>query len=107
MFITVMLLASLFSGCLSQDIYIGTYTLDKTPTKTLEIRDDGTYLLVPEDSEYTQKGVYVKRASTIEVINALGFTSVMNITDEGLIEDNGERWIRVTQSTTIKSSSEI
>ena len=54
------------------------------------------HLLVPADSEYTQKGVYVKRGSTLEVTDALGFTSMMNITDDGLIEDNGDRWIRVT-----------
>lgn len=95
LFTAVVLLASLFSGCLSQDVYIGTFKLDKTPSETLEIRDDGTYLLVPEDSKYTQKGVYVKRGTTLEVTNALGFTSVMNITDDGLIEDNGDRWVRV------------
>ena len=92
LFAVVMLLASLFSGCVSQDAHIGTYKLDKTPSETLEIRDDGTYLLV---SKYTQKGVYVKSGTTLEVTNALGFTSVMNITDDGLIEDNGDRWIRV------------
>ncbi len=97
LFAAMMLLASLFSGCLSQDVYIGTYKLDKTPSKTLEIREDGTYLLVPEGSKYTQKGVYVKRGTTLEVTNVLGFTSVMNITDDGLIEDNGDRWVRVTQ----------
>ena len=97
LFTAVMLLVSLFSGCVSQDAYIGTFKLDKIPSKTLEIRDDGTYLLIPADPAFTQKGVYVKRDSTIEVTNALGFTSVMNITDDGLIEDNGDRWIRVTQ----------
>lgn len=97
LFAAAMLLASLFSGCVSQDAHIGTYKLDKTPSETLEIREDGTYLLVPEGSKYTQKGVYVKRGTTLEVTNALGFTSVMNITDEGLIEDNGDRWVRVTQ----------
>lgn len=64
LFAAVMLLASLFSGCLSQDEYIGTYRLDKIPSKTLEIREDGTYLLVPEGSGHTQKGVYVKRGTT-------------------------------------------
>jgi len=49
-----------FERCVSQYVYIGTYRLDKTPTKTLEIRDDGTYLLIPEDPAYTQKGAYVK-----------------------------------------------
>lgn len=97
LFAVAMLLASLFSGCVSQDVYIGTFKLDKTPSKTLEIREDGTYLLVPEDSKYTQKGVYVKRGTTLEVTNALGFTSVMNITDEGLIEDNGDRWMRFVE----------
>lgn len=97
LFAAVMLLAFLLSGCVSQEVYIGTFKLDKTPSKTLEIRDEGTYLLVPADSEYTQKGVYVKRGSTLEVTDALGFTSVMNITDDGLIEDNGDRWIRETQ----------
>ena len=97
LFAVSMLLASLFSGCVSQEVYIGTFKLDKTPSETLEIRDDGTYLLVPADSEYTQKGVYVKRGTTLEVTNALGFTSVMNITEDGLIEDNGDRWIRVKE----------
>ncbi len=92
-----MLLASLFSGCVAQDTYIGTYRLDKTPSKTLELREDGTYLLIPSDPKFTSKGVYVKRGSTIEVTGMLGFTSVMNITDYGLLEDNGDRWIKVTQ----------
>ncbi len=97
LFAAVMLLASLFSGCVSQDVYIGTFKLDKTPTETLELREDGTYLLVPADPNFTEKGVYVKRGSTIEVTGALGYTSVMNITDYGLLEDNGDRWIRVSQ----------
>lgn len=97
LFAAVILLASLFSGCVSNNAYIGTYKLDKTPSKTLELREDGTYLLVPDDPEFTSKGVYVKRGSTIEVTGMLGFTSLMNITDYGLLEDNGDRWIRVTQ----------
>ncbi|KAB2946995.1 MAG: hypothetical protein MPEBLZ_03603 [Candidatus Methanoperedens nitroreducens] len=97
LFAAIILLASLFSGCVSNNAYIGTYKLDKTPSKTLELREDGTYLLVPVDPKFTQKGVYVKRGSTIEITNALGFTSMMNITDDGLLEDNGDRWIRVTQ----------
>ncbi len=94
---TVLLLASLFSGCVSQEVYIGSYKLDKTPSKTLELREDGTYLLVPDDPNFTSKGVYVKRGSTIEVTGMLGFTSVMNITNYGLLEDNGDRWIRVKE----------
>ena len=97
LFAAIVLLASLFLGCISNNAYIGTYKLDKTPSKTLELREDGTYLLVPDDPKFTEKGVYVKRGSTIEVTDALGFTSVMNITDYGLLEDNGDRWIRVTQ----------
>ncbi|HYN44526.1 MAG TPA: hypothetical protein VER35_00865 [Candidatus Limnocylindrales bacterium] len=96
LFAAMMMFASLFSGCVSQDAYIGTYKLDKTPTDTLELREDGTYLLVPADPKFTEKGVYVKRSSTIEITGMLGSTSVMNITDEGLIEDNGDRWIRVS-----------
>ncbi len=97
LFVTVMLLASLFSGCVSHDTYIGTYKLDKTPSKTLEIREDGTYLLVPADPKFTEKGVYVKRGSTIELTGALGITNVMNITDYGLLDADGDKWIRVTQ----------
>ncbi len=97
LFAVVMLLASLFSGCVTNDAYIGTYKLDKTPTKTLELREDGTYLLVPDDPKFTEKGVYVKRGSTIEVTGMLGFTSVMNITDYGLLDNDGDRWLRVTQ----------
>lgn len=95
--VAMLLIVSLFSGCVSENAYIGTYKLDKTPSKTLEIRDDGTYILVPADPKFTQKGVYVKRGETIEVTAALGLTSVMNITDYGFLEDNGDRWIRVTE----------
>ncbi len=94
-FAVLLLVASLFSGCIGQDKYTGTFKLDKTPSDTLELRADGTYLLVPADPRFTEKGVYVKRGSTIEVTGALGFTSVMNITDYGLLEDNGDRWIRI------------
>ena len=95
LFAALMLLVSLLSGCVSEDKYTGTFKLDKTPSDTLELREDGTYLLVPADPKFTEKGVYVKRGSTIEVTGMLGFTSVMNITDYGLIEDNGDRWVRV------------
>ncbi len=97
LFVVAILLASLLSGCVSPDKYTGTFKLDKTPSKTLELREDGTYLLVPDDPKFTSKGVYVKRGSTIEVTGMLGFTSVMNITDYGLLEDNGNRWMRVTR----------
>lgn len=97
LFMAVLLLISLFSGCVSEKTYIGTYKLDKTPSKTLEIRDDETYILVPADTKFTEKGVYVKQGSTLEVTDALGFTSVMNITEYGLLEDNGDMWIRVTE----------
>jgi hypothetical protein len=95
LFVAVILLASLFSGCVGQDTYAGTFKLDKAPSDTLELREDGTYLLVPADPKFTEKGIYTKRGSTIEVTDALGFTSVMNITDYGLLEDNGDRWLRV------------
>ncbi|CAG0985906.1 hypothetical protein METP2_02272 [Methanosarcinales archaeon] len=39
LFAAVMLFASLFSGCVSNNAYIGTYKLDKTPSKTLELRE--------------------------------------------------------------------
>ncbi len=95
-FAAVILLASLFSGCVGQDTYAGTFKLDKTPSNTLELREDGTYLLVPADPKFTEKGTFTKHGSTIEVTDALGFTSVMNISDYGLLEDNGDRWSRVT-----------
>jgi hypothetical protein len=97
LFTAVMLLASLFSGCVNQDSYTGTFKLDKTPSKILDIRKDGTYLLVPADPKFTEKGAYVKRGSTIELTDALGFTNVMSITDYGLLEDNGDMWIQVVQ----------
>lgn len=95
LFSVVILLASMFYGCVTSESHIGIYKLDKTPSDTLELREDGTYILVPADSRFTEKGVYVKRGSTIEVTGALGFTSVMTITEYGLLEDNGDRWIRI------------
>ena len=45
----VVQLAFLFSGCVANDAYIGTYKLDEIPSKTLESRADGTHLLVLDD----------------------------------------------------------
>ena len=86
------------SGCVNANIYPGTFKLGDPPTQTLELRDDGTYLLIPADAKYTEKGVYVKRGNKIEFRDALGFTEIMTITDKGLIGTNGNLWVRVPKS---------
>jgi hypothetical protein len=83
------------SGCASSNVYPGTFKLGDPPTKTLELREDGTYLLIPVDVKYTEKGIYVKRENQIECTDAFGFTEIMTITDKGLIGRDGKLWVKV------------
>jgi len=86
------------SGCMNANIYPGTFKLGDPPTQTLDLRDDGTYLLIPADTKYAEKGIYVKRGDKIELTGALGLTTIMNITDKGLIGNSGNLWVRVPKS---------
>jgi len=86
------------SGCVNANIYPGTFKLGDPPTQTLELRDDGTYLLIPAEAKYTEKGFYIKKGTKIEFTDALGFTEIMTITDKGLIGTNGNLWVRVPKS---------
>ncbi len=86
------------SGCVSANIYPGTFKLGDPPTQTLELREDGTYLLIPTEAKYTEKGSYIKKGTKIEFTDALGFTEIMTITDKGLIGTNGNLWVRVPKS---------
>lgn len=86
------------SGCVNANIYPGTFKLGDPPTQTLELRDDGTYLLIPAEAKYTEKGIYVKRGDKIEFTDALGFTEIMTITEKGLIGTNGNLWVRVPKN---------
>jgi hypothetical protein len=88
-----MLVVSL-SGCVNANIYPGTFKLSGPTNQTLELRDDGTYLLIPADAKYIEKGVYVKRGDKIELTGAFGLTTIMNITDKGLIGNSGNLWER-------------
>ncbi|KAB2945289.1 MAG: hypothetical protein OI860_00530 (plasmid) [Candidatus Methanoperedens sp.] len=92
-----MLVVSL-SGCVNANIYPGTFKLSVPPNQTLELRDDGTYLLIPADVKYTEKGSYIKKGPKIEFTDALGFTEIMTITDKGLLAANGNLWVRVPKS---------
>lgn len=92
-----MLLASL-SGCVNSNVYPGTYKLGDPPTETLELREDGTYLYTPADVKYTEKGTYVRRGDKIELTGAFGITTIMNITDKGLVGNSGKLWVRVPNS---------
>jgi hypothetical protein len=92
-----MLIVSL-SGCMNANVYPGTFKLSGPPNQTLELRDDGTYLLIPADATYTSKGTYVRRGDKIELTGVFGLTSVMNITDKGLIGTNDDLWARVPNS---------
>ena len=86
------------SGCVNANIYPGTFKLGDPPTQTLELRDDGTYLLIPTDATHTSKGTYVRRGDKIELTGAFGFTSVMTISKTGLVDIDGDIWVRVPGS---------
>ncbi|NJD76249.1 MAG: hypothetical protein FIB08_04030 [Candidatus Methanoperedens sp.] len=92
-----MLIVSL-SGCINSNVYPGTFKLGDPPTQTLELRDDGTYLLIPVDTKYIEKGSYIKKGTKIEFTDALGFTEIMTITDQGLEGAKGNLWVRVPKS---------
>lgn len=89
------------AGCVNSNsnVYPGTFEIGNPPTKTLELRDDGTYLLIIAKEKYAQKGTYVKRGDKIELTGALGFTGIVNITDRGLEEGDGSVWVRVPVAT--------
>ncbi len=93
-----MLIASL-SGCINSNVYPGIFELGNPPTKTLELRDDGTYLLFIANEKYSQKGTYVRKGDKIELTGALGFTGIVKITDKGLEEGDGSVWVRVPKET--------
>ena len=84
------------SGCVNANIYSGTFKSGNPPNQTLELRDDGTYLLIPADATHTSKGTYVRKGDTLELTGVFGLTSIMNITDKGLIGTNGNLWIKVS-----------
>ena len=86
------------SRCVNANIYPGTFKLGDPPTQTLELRDDGTYLLISTEAKYTEKGSYIKKGTKIEFTDALGFTEIMTITDKGLIGTNGNLWVKVPNS---------
>ena len=86
------------SGCINANIYPGTFKLGDPPTQTLELRDDGTYLLIPADPTQTSKGTYVRRGDKIELTGAFGFTSIMTISKTGLVDIDGDIWARVPGS---------
>jgi len=90
-----MLVVSL-SGCVDANIYPGTFKLSGPTNQTLELRDDGTYLLIPDDTTHTSKGTYVRKGDTLELTGVFGLTSIMNITDKGLIGTNGNLWIKIS-----------
>ena len=92
-----MLLVSL-SGCVNSNVYPGTFKLGDPPTQTLDLRDDGTYLLIPEDPTHTSKGTYVRRGDKIELTGVFGITSVMTISNTGLIDSDGDIWVKVSNS---------
>ncbi len=92
-----MLLVAL-SGCVNANTYPGTFKLGDPPTQTLELRDDGTYLLIPADTTHTSKGVYVRRGDKIELTGVFGITSIMTISKTGLIDPDGDIWAKVPNS---------
>jgi hypothetical protein len=86
------------SGCVNANIYPGTFKLSGPPSQTLELRDDGTYLLIPADPTHTSKGTYVRRGDKIELTGAFGFTSIMTISKTGLVDIDGDIWVKVPNS---------
>ena len=96
--ITIGMLLVLLSGCVNSNVYPGTFKLGDPPTETLELRDDGTYLLTPADATHTSKGVYVRRGDKIELTGVFGITSIMTISKKGLIDPDGDVWIKIQNS---------
>ena len=75
-------------GCIHLEC-TGTYELDKT---TLVLRDDYTYLYVSKDSDTAQRGTFGIYNNKIELTNILGMTTILTITEDGLMDDEGKVW---------------
>src|SRR3989337_386328 len=88
------LLVSL-SGCVSSNVYPGTFRYEKDQNQSLELRDDGTYIANPGDPTQIFKGTYVRKGNKVEIMLTLGYVRIMTITDKGLVDLDGEIWVKV------------
>ncbi len=91
------LLVSL-SGCVSSNVYPGTFKYEKDQNQSFELRDDGTYIWNPGDPTKIFKGTYVRKGDKVEIMSILGQVRIMTITDKGLVDLDGEIWIKVPNS---------
>ncbi len=94
--IIIGILLIFLSGCVFPNTYLGTYRSQKNPKQTIELRDDGTYILNPGDPAQTFKGTYVKKNDKIELNMAFGYVRIMTISDKGLLDIDGDIWKKVS-----------
>ena len=78
------------SGCINLEVS-GVYELDGA---TMALRDDNTYLYVP-DSGISQKGTFEIYDNNLELTNVLGMTTILTITEDGLVDDKGKLWRKI------------
>jgi hypothetical protein len=76
------------SGCIDNSIY-GTYSYLNSK---LVLQEDGTYLYFPEIAGVPQKGSFSQNGNHIQITNVLGMTTILIITEDGLVDDKGKLW---------------
>jgi hypothetical protein len=77
----------ILSGCITSSV-CGVYRLDGA---TLALRDDNSYLYTT-DSGTSFSGHTEMYKDKIELTNSLGMTTILTITKDGLVDDEGKLW---------------
>jgi hypothetical protein len=96
--IIIGMLLVFLSGCVSSNVYPGTFRYEKDKSQSFELRADGTYIWNPGNPARIFKGTYVRKGDKVEISSILGNVRIMTITDKGLVDVDGELWARVPNS---------
>lgn len=76
------------TGCIDSSV-CGTYT--HSDSKII-LQEDGTYLYLPSHDGILQKGMYSQNGNDIQLTSAFGTATILKITKDGLIDDEGNIW---------------
>ena len=86
--IIVSVIILLISGCIDNSVY-GTYSYLNSK---LILQEDGTYLYFPVFPGVSQKGSFSQNGNDIQITNVLGMTTILTITEYGLVDDHDKLW---------------
>lgn len=78
------------SGCIDGSV-CGTYTYSDSK---IIVHEDSTYLYLPSSEGIPQKGTFSQNSNDVQLVSAFGTATILTITGDGLIDDEGNIWIK-------------